>query len=157
MPARASRSDYIPLMASTHRRLHSTLAVLTLTLSACEMAQSAFDRLRGPDLSAPDSLPRLLSDSLPFKYPVGLYLQLIDDSVTLRLHVDTYGRPVAESTKVEMPAGHAAFDSSALVGSRELLFRPAIRKGKPVAYTVLFPIQFKIPRVPLPALDSTKK
>ena len=114
-------------------------------------------RLRGPDLSPPDSLPLLLIDSLPFKYPVGLYLQLIDDSVTLRLHIDTYGRPVAESTTVEVPASHTAFDSSALAGSKELIFRPAIRKGKPIPYTVLFPIQFKIPTRPLSAPDTARK
>ena len=144
-------------MPPVYRPRRATLAGLALTLSACEMAQGTLDRLRGPDTSPPDSLPRLLNDSLPFKYPIGLYLQLIDDSVTLRLHVDTYGRPVAESTKVEVPASHAAFDSSALAGSKDLLFRPAIRKGKPIPSTVLFPIQFKIPSVPLAPPDTATK
>ena len=144
-------------MSLIHRPLRATLAGLALAVGACEAAQNTLDRLRGPDTSPPDSLPQLLNDSLPFKYPIGLYLQLVDDSVTLRLHVDTYGRPVAESTKVEVPASHAAFDSSALAGSTELIFRPAMRKGKPIAYTVLFPIQFKIPLVPLSPPDTAKK
>jgi TonB family protein len=142
-------------MAPAYRTYRVALAGLTLLVTGCDAVGSTLARFRGPDTSPPDSLPQLLNDSLPFKYPIGLYLQLVDDSVTLRLHVDTYGRPVAESTKVEVPAGHMAFDSSALEGSKELLFRPAIRKGKPVPYTVLFPIQFKIPTVPLSLPDTT--
>jgi TonB family protein len=131
--------------------------VLTIAIAGCDMVQGAVEKLRGPDMSPPDSLPELLNDSLPFQYPIALYMQLVDDSVTLRLHVDEYGRPVPESTKVEIPATHAPFDTSALNGSRELTFRPAIRKGKPIAYTVLFPIQFKIPTKPLVPNDTTSK
>lgn len=130
---------------------------LVVTLSGCDAVQGTIDRLRGPDTSPPDSLPLLLNDSLPFQYPIGLYLQLVDDSVTLRLHIDEYGRPVPESTRVEVPAKYAQFDTSAVNGARALAFRPAIRKGKPIAYTVLFPIQFKIPTVPRQPGDTLKK
>lgn len=143
------------------RRHDLTGRVLPLVLAAgiagCDLVEGTLETLRGPDTSPPDSLPVLLNDSLPFQYPIGLYLQLIDDSVTLRLHVDEYGRPVPESTKVAIPATHPPFDTSALVGSRELTFRPAIRKGKPIPYTVLFPIQFRIPTTPVAPNDSTTK
>lgn len=131
--------------------------VFTIAIAGCDVVQGAMDKLRGPDTSPPDSLPELLNDSLPFQYPISLYMQLIDDSVTLRLHVDEYGRPVPESTKVEVHATHAQFDTSAMNGSRELTFRPAIRKGKPIPYTVLFPIQFKIPTKPIAPNDSTAR
>ncbi|MBC7894867.1 MAG: energy transducer TonB [Cytophagaceae bacterium] len=131
--------------------------VFTIAIAGCDVVQGAVDKLRGPDTSPPDSLPELLNDSLPFQYPISLYMQLIDDSVTLRLHVDEYGRPVPESTKVEVHATHALFDTSAMNGSRELTFRPAIRKGKPIPYTVLFPIQFKIPTKPIAPNDSTAR
>ena len=139
------------------RRHVQLIAGLALVCGGCDRARGVLDDLRGPDTSPPDSLPRLLNDSLPFKYPIGLYLQLVDDSVTLRLHIDEYGRPVPESTKVEVPATHAAFDTSALAGSRELLFQPAMRKGKVIPYTVLVPIQFKIPTVPTVPNDSSKR
>jgi TonB family protein len=140
-----------------HRPLRALLtASLVIGVTGCEAVQTTLNRLRGPDLSPPDSLPQLLNDSLPFQYPIALYMQLVDDSVTLRLHIDEYGRPDPDSTRVEVAASHAAFDSSAIAGSRELLFRPAIRGGKPMPYTVLFPIQFKIPTVPVAPTDTTR-
>lgn len=135
------------------------LCTLVLGISACDKVSETVARLRGPDTSPPDSLPELLNDSLPFDYPVGLYLQLIDDSVTLRLHVDEFGAPVPESTVVERGAKYAQFDSAALTGARELRFRPARRKGKAIPYTVLFPIQFRVPTLPVApvAVDTTKR
>lgn len=137
------------------RRLAAfTLTTIAITaLSACGDIRNAIDRMSGNN-SPPDSLPRLLNDSLPFKYPVALYMQLIDDSVTLRLHIDEFGRPVAESTQVAVPAGYAEFDSAAVAGSRDLVFRPAVRRGRSVPYTVLFPIHFKIPTQPISADTS---
>jgi TonB family protein len=133
------------------------LCTLVLGISACDTVSETVARLRGPDTSPPDSLPELLNDSLPFDYPVGLYLQLIDDSVTLRLHIDAFGAPVPESTVVERGAKYAQFDSAALTGARELRFRPARRKGRAVPYTVLFPIQFRVPTVPVTAVPDTTK
>jgi TonB family protein len=136
-------------------RLWVTAAMVGM-LTACGEIKGAFDRLSGADQVRPDSLPRMLNDSLPFQYPVALYMQLIDDSVTLRLHIDEYGRPVSESTKVAVPARYVEFDTSAMRGSRELVFRPAIRGGKPVAYTVLFPIHFRIPTRPIGGDSSAR-
>ena len=99
----------------------------------------------------------LLNDSLPFKYPVSLYMQLINDSVTLYLHIDEFGRPAADSTRIATAATHALFDSSAIAGARDLVFRPAIRKGKAMPYSVLFPILFKIPTVPTVVPNDTTK
>lgn len=133
---------------SLKARIGLTGAVLAMT-TACGEVKGAFTRLGGADRSLPDSLPRMLNDSLPFQYPVALYMQLIDDSVTLHLHIDEYGRPVPDSTRVAIPARFAEFDTSAVRGSRDLVFRPAIRAGKPVPYTVLFPIHFRIPTRPI--------
>ena len=134
------------------------LMAVTATVSACDSMSETFARWRGPDTSLPDSLPQLLNDSLPFVYPVGLYIQLINDSVTLRLHIDEFGMPVADSTKVEKAAKYAQFDTSALEGSRKLRFRPAKRRGRAVPYTVLFPIHYRVPVVPLtPPSDTGKR
>lgn len=117
---------------------------------ACVVTACASDR-RNSTGDAPDTMPVLLGDSLPFAYPPGLYMQLVDDSVTLRLHLDRYGRPVAESTRVAVPAAHAEFDSSAVIGSRDLVFSPAMREGKPVPVTILFPVVFRVPTAPSPS------
>ncbi len=144
------------MLAVMNSRLFA-VAALAVAISACDQVKGVLASLRGPDLSPPDSLPLLLNDSLPFDYPVGLYLQLIDDSVTLRLHVDEFGRPTPESTRVEVHAKYPQFDTAAVQGAPELLFRPAIRKGKEIPYTVLFPIQFKVPLRPVAPSDSTAK
>ncbi len=144
-------------MPVTPARRLVVMALATTALAGCEQVKSTFASLRGSDNSPPDSLPQLLNDSLPFDYPIGLYLQLIDDSVTLRLHVDQFGRPVPESTRVEVHAKYPQFDTAAVDGARELLFRPAIRKGKEIPYTVLFPIQFKVPLLPVVPKDSTSQ
>jgi hypothetical protein len=96
----------------------------------------------------PDSLPIFIGDSLPFAYPPSLYISLVQDNVTLRLHLDEYGRPVPESTRVEEHALHAAFDSSALEGAPRLVFRPAYKSGVAIPYTILFPIKFRVPDGP---------
>lgn len=132
------------------------LAVAVVPLTACGEIKTALARMGGTDTSLPDSLPRMLNDSLPFQYPVALYMRLIDDSVTLRLHIDEFGRPVPESTSVAVSANYVEFDTSAVQGSRELVFRPAIRDGKAVAYTVLFPIHFRIPTQPVTTDSSAR-
>ncbi len=101
-----------------------------------------------------DSLPVFIGDSLPFQYPPALYIQRVQDDVTLRLYLDEFGRPQPESTRVEEHARHAPFDTSALAGARDLVFRPALRDGKPISFPVLFPIKFRVPDGPPMPGDS---
>lgn len=105
-------------------------------------------------MATADSLPVFIGDSLPFKYPVAPYIEGVQDNVTLRLYLDEFGRPVPESTKVHEHAKLAAFDSSALEGASQLVFRPAYRDGKAIAFPVLFPIKFRVPDGPPMPGDS---
>ncbi|MBK6457154.1 MAG: energy transducer TonB [Gemmatimonadetes bacterium] len=102
----------------------------------------------------PDSLPVFIGDSLPFDYPPGPYIQRIQDNVTLRLYLDEFGRPVPDSTRIHEHATVAAFDTSALDGSKELVFRPAMKDGKAIPFPVLFPIKFRVPDGPPMPGDS---
>ena len=95
-----------------------------------------------------DSLPVFVGDSLPFRYPPAMYIQRVQDNVTLRMYLDEFGRPVPESTRIAEHALNAVFDTSALAGAIDLVFRPAIRDGKPMPYPVLFPIKFRVPNGP---------
>jgi hypothetical protein len=70
------------------------------------------------------------------------------------MYVAELGRPVPESTRVEEHAKNAAFDTSAMVGSRDLVFRPAYRDGRPIPYSVLFPIKYRVPDGPPHPGDS---
>jgi TonB family protein len=93
----------------------------------------------------PVELPLLLSKELPFRYPPALYLQFIQDSVTLQLRIDSLGRVVPESTRVAQHAKESAFDSAAMEGAERLVFRPARQGERRIPYTVLFPIKFRMP------------
>ena len=134
-------------------RLAPLLAVPVLT-GACDALGRAGRGGEGNG-APPDSLPVLAIDSLPFRYPTALYIERVQDDVTLRLYVDEFGRPVPESTRVEEHAKNAAFDTSAMVGSRDLVFRPAYRDGKAIPYSVLFPIKYRVPNGPPQPGDST--
>lgn len=99
----------------------------------------------------PDSLPVMQNAELPFKYPPALYTKRVQGNVTLRIHIDTTGRVVPESTTVIESSGYPALDTAAVTGSRVLRFRPAITKGTPLAISVLFPVYFRHPDAsPLP-------
>jgi protein TonB len=101
------------------------------------------------DPAAYDSLPALINDSLPFDYPVALYILKKQGDVTLRVHIDRDGRVVPESTRVHEGAdSFPQLDSAAIVGATKLVFRPAYRDGRPVGITVLFPVQFRVPNAP---------
>lgn len=138
-------------------RVASGAVLIALTLAACSRGEGgAIAQVGGID-----SLPVYIGDSLPFLYPPGPYIERIQDDVTLRLYLDEFGRPVPDSTRIQEHAKLAAFDSSALQGAKDLVFRPAMRGGKAVPYPVLFPIKFRVPDgPPMPgdtAADSAKR
>jgi len=130
----------------------SLAAVVAVVLAACGDARRLWERQRGAD--NPVELPVLLTTDLPFRYPLDLYHQQIQDNVTLRLFIDSLGSVVPESTLVEEPAAYAAFDSAVLKDVSRLIFRPARRGQHRIGYTVLFPIKFRVPGAP-PLPDDT--
>jgi len=121
----------------------AALASLATFASGCNSREGA-----SAQAVVPDSLPYFIGDSLPFEYPKGPYIERIQDNVTLRLYLDEFGRPVPESTRIHEHAALAAFDTAALNGVRDLVFRPAMKDGKPIPYPVLFPIKFRVPDGP---------
>jgi TonB family protein len=104
----------------------------------------------------PIVLPTLLSTSLPFRYPPELFHTQTHGVVTLRLHVDSLGRVVPESTQIAEHATHSAFDSAALEGASQLIFRPARRGSHRIPHTVLFPIRFRVPDTAPSPRDTTQ-
>jgi TonB family protein len=95
---------------------------------------------------------------LPFRYPGSLYAQRLQGNVTLRIYVDARGRTVPDSTQIEESSGHAAFDSAALAGARDLQFVPAKLHGEAIGMTILFPVYFRHPEAQaLPGDSALKK
>lgn len=106
----------------------------------------------------PDEHPVMINRDLPFHYPGSLYARRLQGNVTLRLFVDASGRAVPESTIVAEPSEHAAFDTAAVAGSRELRFVPAKLRGEPMGMTILFPVYFRHPDAPaLPGDSALRK
>ena len=94
----------------------------------------------------PETAPRQLEGS-PFHYPEELWDAGVEGETVLRLYVTEAGS--VDSVRVEKGSGYAAFDSSAVLGARDLRFDPAKRGPEPMGAWVLLPVQFD-----LPATDS---
>lgn len=137
-------------------RLASALATLALAAGATascidrDTAQAAVRALQSAP-PAPDTLPVITNPELPFAYPPALYAQRVQGNVTLRIFIDSLGAVHAESTSVTDPSGYPALDSAAVIGSRDLRFRPAKFGARPGGVSILFPVFFRHPDgTPLP-------
>jgi periplasmic protein TonB len=97
---------------------------------------------------ADGSVPRMLNEEPPFRYPSELYEQKVQGNVTLRLHVDSTGRVAAESTTIVASSGYPALDSAALRGAALLQFVPARRNGRAIGRSIRFPVHFRHPAAP---------
>ena len=106
----------------------------------------------------PDVNPVMLNDEPPFRYPPALWAQRIQGNVTLRVLVDTAGRPTPDSTTIVVSSGIAALDSAALAGAQHLVFRPALSRNVPVSVALLLPVFFRHPAAPpLPGDSAIKR
>ena len=90
----------------------------------------------------PETAPRQLEGS-PFHYPEELWDAGVEGETVLRLYVTEAG--AVDSVRVEKGSGYAAFDSSAVLGARDLRFEPAKRGPDPMGAWVLLPVQFDLP------------
>jgi TonB family protein len=124
--------------------------VLVIALAACE--QNDDGTMRFVDRSAPTPVspaeepPVAINPVSPVRYPAALLEQGIEGQVLLRLYVDSVGRVIPDSTRIEESSGYPALDSAALVGSPELRFSPALHQGRPIAAPFIQPVQFRGPR-----------
>ena len=90
----------------------------------------------------PETPPKQLEGS-PFHYPEDLWDAGVEGETVLRLYVTDAG--AVDSVRVEKASGYAAFDSSAVLGARDLRFDPARRGTDPIGAWVLLPVQFDLP------------
>ena len=89
--------------------------------------------------------PAPLMAEVPIVYPLSLWDQDVEGETLLRVRVTDTGQ--VDSVEVLESSGHAAFDSAAIVGAREMLFEPARRDGKRIEVWARVPVHFsKRPR-----------
>ncbi|HEX6533689.1 MAG TPA: energy transducer TonB [Gemmatimonadaceae bacterium] len=132
-----------------------TLLPFALLLIGCidrRTAQRAIEGVQQAEGGViPDVMPAVRNESLPFHYPPALYAVKAQGNVTLRIFIDSAGAVWPESTSVVKSSGYPAFDSSAVAGSRELRFAPAMLHGRPMSISILLPVFFRHPKGrPLP-------
>src|SRR5690349_13753690 len=85
------------------------LSALVVAATGCIDKKDAKKMIEALQSSAvPDSLPVMQNTELPFKYPPELYAKRVQGNVTLRIHIDTAGRVVPESTSVIETSGYPA-------------------------------------------------
>lgn len=130
--------------------MHRRVLAAMLAAAICGCGSKSSNGARSAD-DAVDEAPVMVNRDLPFRYPASLYARRIQGNVTLRLYVDTDGRALPESTRIEESSGYPDLDSAAVRGSRDLQFVPAKLHGEPRAVPVLFPVYFRHPEAsPLP-------
>lgn len=129
------------------------VGALLIACSACidqKTARKAIEGIQGSGVE-PDELPAILNEELPFRYPTTLYDRRIQGNVTLRIHLDSTGSVIPDSTSVVESSGYSGLDSAAVLGSRDLHFSPARLHGRPMSVSILLPVYFRHPDAkPLP-------
>jgi TonB family protein len=89
--------------------------------------------------------PAPLYGDIPIDYPIQLWDQDMEGETLLRVRVTDTG--TVDSVEVLNSSGQEAFDSAAVVGVKELRFRPARRRGKRIEVWAKVPVHFsKRPR-----------
>ena len=135
------------------------LLVLLVTVGCVDRmgARGIAERLNGRH-ARPDVAPVMLNEEPPFRYPPALWAQRIQGNVTLRVLVDSLGRPTPDSTTIAESSGMVALDSAALAGAVNLKFRPALSHNTPVGVALLLPVFFRHPAAPpLPGDSAIKR
>ena len=125
-------------------------------LAACpspDTTRQAMDSLVAT-VQAPNQLPVMLNQELPFRYPEALYTSKVQGNVLLRIYIDTTGVVWPESTTVLQTSGHPAFDSAAVRGAPQLRFVAAKLNGRSVGVAIKLPVFFRHPGAPPLAGDS---
>ena len=98
--------------------------------------------LGGEEPVVTDPVP-IAGDASPFRYPVPLWDARAEGETLLMVHVTDEG--AVDTAYVLASSGHAAFDSAALAGSRQLRFEPGRRGDEAIASWARIPVRFRMP------------
>ncbi len=130
--------------------MNRLLLCCLLTLIACGSEQSGSPDTTEHEVERGFESPIAINAESPILYPVDLYDQEVEGSVTLRLFITADGNIVPESTTVAESSGYPELDSAAVEGVVRLTFSPARDNGTPVATLFLQPIHFRLPEAAPP-------
>jgi TonB family protein len=85
--------------------------------------------------------PEVISLESPYRYPVELWDAGAEGETIVMVHVTRSGG--VDSVYVLEGSGHAALDSAALAGTRELRFAPGRRGDRRVDMWAKLPVRFR--------------
>jgi TonB family protein len=123
-------------------------AACTFTFAACGRPVKKSEAPNSTSSSATaDHVPVPINPVSPVEYPPALLAEKIEGRVLLRLHVDSTGNLLPDSSRVAESSGYPALDSAALAGARGLQFSPALHGGRPIGLSFIQPVLFRFPRV----------
>ena len=125
--ARAGASAITPQL-SRFPRLNAGIGIL-LVLSAC-----------GDPPEADIEPPQVLTDSVPFVYPLELWDHNISGQTILLVRVNATGS--VDSVAVDAPSGYPEFDSAAVQGAHQLRFIAARQGDRRVPMWTKVPVRF---------------
>jgi TonB family protein len=111
-------------------RILSIAAVALLAVPACT------------ERRAPIQQPQPIPGESPFEYPVALWDERVQGETLLLVHVTALGD--VDSTYVHTSSGHAALDSAAVAGARQLRFSPARQGDRRIPMWTKLPVRFSI-------------
>jgi TonB family protein len=84
--------------------------------------------------------PQVLTDSVPFVYPLELWDHNVSGQTVLLLLVDATGQ--VDSVAIDAPSGYAEFDSAAVQGARRLRFIAARQGDRRIPMWTKVPVRF---------------
>ena len=94
----------------------------------------------GAEVEEPIEPPQVLTDSIPFVYPVELWDHNISGQTILLLRVDATGK--VDSVTVDVTSGYPEFDSAAVHGAPRLRFIAARQGERRIPMWTKVPVRF---------------
>ena len=125
-----------------HAALPGLAFAVAMALGACTGGGDRESQAMAP---APASTQPLAVDTPPPDYPLQYACAGAGGEVTLVVRIAADGAPA--EVRVEYASRHPGLDAAALAAVRTWRFKPATRRGKPVATTIRVPVKFTPPPI----------
>jgi protein TonB len=130
--------------------MHTTLVALLMVVAVSARADmrgvgqsaepaQATGASESPATGGDITPPRAVKQTRP-KYPQNAFDQKIEGEVVIEVMIDTKGR-VTNARVIKSVPG---LDTAAVDSVKKWRFTPALKNGKPIAFTAHLPVSFKI-------------
>lgn len=121
-----------------------------LALAACaDTIRPVLGGLKiGPAAAGPITMPILLNEALPFRYPEEAWKRGVGGETLLKIHIAISG--TVDTVRVARSSGDRSLDSASVAGAWQLRYRPARIGDEPVNVWAFLPVQYPMPEAARP-------